>query len=84
MVAAEAQAHGRKHAVGKSASPRELKRANSAVASTGTGTPASTAACMVQRPSPESATWPANCSSVGFSASCPASRSSSQELTTLP
>src|SRR3954469_24436368 len=43
----------------KSASPRDEKRSNSDAESTGTGTPSSTAACTVQRPSPESLTRPA-------------------------
>src|SRR5262249_19314532 len=42
-----------------SASPRDAKRSKSDAASTGAGTPSSTAACTVQRPSPESLTWPA-------------------------
>ncbi len=41
-----------------SASPREENRSKSAEASTGAGTPVSTAACSVQRPSPESETRP--------------------------
>ena len=49
----------------KSASPREANRLNSEAASTGVGTPSSTAACTVQRPSPESLTWPAYSSSSG-------------------
>jgi len=64
----------------KSASPRELKRANSDAASTGTGTPTSMAASTVQRPSPESATRPAKPSSVALLPSWLARRSSSQEL----
>ena len=43
----------------QSASPREAKRLKSDAASTGAGTPSSTAACTVQRPSPESLTRPA-------------------------
>src|SRR5688572_8192483 len=68
----------------KSSWLRELKRANNAVARTGTGTPASTAVLTVQRPSPESATSPRNPSSVGLRASAALVRSSSQERTTLP
>jgi hypothetical protein len=49
----------------KSASPRELNRSYRAVVSTGTGTPSSMAALMVQRPSPESETLPANPVSAG-------------------
>ena len=44
----------------KSASPREVKRSYSAVVSTGAGTASSIAALIVQRPSPESETRPAN------------------------
>src|SRR6516162_7965287 len=47
------------------ASPRELKRSYSAVESTGTGTAASIAALIVQRPSPESETLPAKLVSAG-------------------
>ena len=49
----------------KSASPREVNRSYSAELSTGTGVPSSMAAEMVQRPSPESETWPENFSSFG-------------------
>ena len=62
----------------KSASPRELKRSNSAVVSTGVGVPVSIAASAVQRPSPESETRPARWSSDGSAASAAAARSSSQ------
>jgi hypothetical protein len=48
-----------------SASPRELKREQSAVLSTGVGTFASIAALIVHRPSPESETLPPNSASVG-------------------
>ena len=51
----------------KSASPRELNRSYSAVVSTGTGTASSMAALIVQRPSPESETRPANSESSGSS-----------------
>src|SRR5579863_1427260 len=43
----------------KSAWPRDSKRPYRAALSTGAGTPTSMAASTVQRPSPESATWPA-------------------------
>ena len=56
----------------KSASPRELKRAKSAVASTGAGTAWSIAAWIVQRPSPESDTRPANAERDGSFASAAA------------
>ena len=52
---------------GKSASPRELKRSYSAAVSTGAGTASSIAALIVQRPSPESETRPANFASAGSS-----------------
>ena len=68
----------------KSSSPRELKRENRAVASTGMGVPVSFAASSVQRPSPESETRPENFSSVGSSWRACAVRSSSHEATTLP
>src|SRR5262249_25427503 len=68
----------------KSASPRELKRSNSAVVSTGTGTASSIAALIVQRPSPESDTRPAKPCSAGSLTSAEADRSSSQEAMTLP
>ena len=48
------------------------------------GTPSSTAAITVQRPSPESLTRPPNFSSFGSSASASAVRSRSQLDTTLP
>ena len=56
----------------------------SALASTGVGAPRSMAACSVQRPSPESDTRLLRSSSVGSRCSAWASRSSSQDLTTLP
>ena len=68
----------------KSASPRELKRSYSAVVSTFAGTPSSTAASTVHRPSPESETRPAKPSRSGDAASAAAVRSSSHEATTLP
>src|SRR6185503_398394 len=68
----------------KSSWSRELKRAKSAVASTGTGTPASTAALIVQRPSPESATSPRKPSRPGLRARAALVRASSHERTTLP
>jgi hypothetical protein len=42
----------------KSASPRELKRWYRAALRTGVGTASSMPAAIVQRPSPESETWP--------------------------
>ena len=60
--------------------PRELKRENSAVVSTGVGTPSSIAAIEVQRPSPESDTRPENSFEVRGLATAPSAvRSSSQE-----
>src|SRR5207237_8004696 len=50
-----------------SAAPRELKRSYRAVVSTCAGTPSSTAAATVQRPSPESETFPWNPESCGSS-----------------
>ena len=64
--------------------PREEKRPYSAALSTGAGTASSIAAWIVQRPSPESETRPANFARSGLSASACAVRSSSQELITLP
>src|SRR5262249_264598 len=52
--------------------------------STGAGTPSSTAVLMVQRPSPESDTRPANFETAGSSANAAAVKSSSQATTTLP
>ena len=52
--------------------------------STGAGTASSIAALIVQRPSPESETRPANFASAGSSISEAAVRSSSQEAITLP
>ena len=49
-----------------SASPRELKRSYSAAVRTGAGTASSMAALIVQRPSPESETRPANFERVGI------------------
>src|SRR5205823_1574170 len=68
----------------QSASPREAKRLKSEAASTGAGTPSSTAACTVHRPSPESLTWPAYSSRLGDSCSACAVRSSSQDEITEP
>src|SRR5260370_15084020 len=63
---------------------RERKRVYSEAESTSAGTASSSAATMVQRPSPESCTAPVKVESSGFSASAMAVRSSSQEPTTLP
>ena len=52
--------------------------------STGAGTASSIAAMIVQRPSPESETRPANFDSDGSSSSAVAVRSSSHEAMTLP
>src|SRR5262249_21969687 len=68
----------------RSFSPRELKRAASAAPSTGAGTEVSMAACRVQRPSPESATWVRNSPSLASASNAWAVRSSSQERITLP
>ena len=53
----------------KSSSPRELKRSYSAALRTGAGTDSSIAAAIVQRPSPESDTRPANFARSGLSSS---------------
>ena len=50
----------------------------------GAGTPSSTAAITVQRPSPESETRPAKSARSGEAASAAAVRSTSQEPTTEP
>src|SRR6202035_516292 len=68
----------------KSASPRELKRSYKEAVRTGAGTPSSMAALMVQRPSPESETWPANSAKAGLLVKAAAVRSSSQDEMTLP
>src|SRR5207245_3332280 len=60
-------------------SPRELKRWNSAALKTGAGALSSIAAAIVQRPSPESLTWPANLLSCGSARSACAVRSSNQD-----
>src|SRR5215469_10572943 len=65
-------------------SSRERKRTNTSAESTSTGTASSMAASIVQRPSPESWTYPEYSASVGFSARAMAVKSSSQELITLP
>src|SRR5204863_2429348 len=67
-----------------SAFPCDSNRSNRAAASTGTGTPASMAVAIVQRPSPESDTGPENRFRSGSRASARAVRSRSQEDTTLP
>ena len=63
---------------------RDSKRWYSAAVMTSAGTPASTAASTVQRPSPESDTRPPNSSSSGDCARAAAVRSTSQELITDP
>src|SRR3546814_5415204 len=68
----------------KLCSSSERKRAKSAADRTYAGTASSTAAITVQRPSPESATWPVNLDSVSSRARAAALRSSSQEEITLP
>src|SRR6185295_6310465 len=68
----------------KSSSPREAKRSKSAAVRTCAGTASSLAAAIVQRPSPESDTRPANSSSPASPAKADAVRSSSQDVTTLP
>jgi hypothetical protein len=67
-----------------SASPRDAKRAKSAAVSTSAGTPSSTAAMAVHRPSPESETRPAKPSSWGEAARALAVRSKSHDATTEP
>ena len=64
--------------------PRELNRWNSAADRTGTGTPSSIAALIVQRPSPESLMVPSNRSRCGSTARAWAVRSSSQLEITEP
>ena len=84
-MAAETKAHGGKQPVGgESASPREENRWYKAVVNTGTGTPSSMAALIVQRPSPESETLPPNFESCASAASAVAVRSSNHEAITLP
>ena len=68
----------------KSASPREENRSYWAVVSTWAGTPTSTAAATVQRPSPESDTRPENPAALGSWSRAWAVRSSSQDPITLP
>src|SRR4051812_13800673 len=68
----------------QSASPRDAKRSKSDDTSTGAGTPSSTAASTVHRPSPESLTRPAYSSRSGDACSACAVRSSSHEVTTEP
>src|SRR5262249_27311640 len=64
---------------------REAKRAKSAALMTGTGTSSAMASAIVQRPSPESSTYPSIFSRCGPSASnARYSRSRSQERTTDP
>src|SRR5215213_2634955 len=63
----------------KWSSPLDANRSKSEAASTGAGTPMSTAALTVQRPSPESDTLPASPSSWGLAYRAAAVRSSSQE-----
>src|SRR5581483_2483607 len=66
--------------------PRSLdsNRSYSEAAMTEAGTPSSTAASTVHRPSPESDTRPLKCSRSGDLAKAAAVRSTSQELTTEP
>src|SRR6516225_2713404 len=64
--------------------PRDSNRSMSAAVITGAGTPWSTAARTVQRPSPESDTRPANSSSSGDRAKASAVRSTSHDPTTEP
>ncbi len=66
------------------ASWRERNRVNSDAAITSAGTASSIAACTVQRPSPESCTWPENFDSAGSSISAFAVRSISHDDSTLP
>src|SRR6266850_6877593 len=68
----------------KSSSPRDVNRWNNDAVRTGAGAVDSTAARIVQRPSPESDTRPEKRSSVGCSSREMAVRSSSHEATTLP
>ena len=64
--------------------PRELKRSYSDAVSTGAGVPSSIAAWIVQRPSPESETYPENLPKSGCSSRAVAVKSSNQDATTLP
>src|SRR6516164_11318045 len=63
---------------------RDSNRSYSDAAMTEAGTPSSTAASTVHRPSPESDTRPLNMSRSGDLANAAAVRSTSQELTTEP
>src|SRR5439155_4986607 len=63
---------------------RERKRRNSESASTGAGTPRSIASSTVQRPSPESSTYPRIFSRPGSLPNARSASSSSHERTTLP
>ncbi|NYJ08216.1 hypothetical protein [Petropleomorpha daqingensis] len=63
---------------------RDPNRENSAEVSVGAGTPASTAAIAVHRPSPESETRPENSARPGERTRAVAARSSSQDWMTLP
>jgi len=65
-MSAELVAHRGQQLVANSLAPRELKRWKSDALSTGAGTPSSIAASMVQRPSPESDTAPAELLQLGI------------------
>src|SRR5438045_8532914 len=64
--------------------PCDENRVNSDAVRTCAGTPISTAACTVQRPSPESDTRPLNSCSPGHATRACAVRSSNHEPTTDP
>ena len=85
-VSAELEAHGGEQPCRRSRPRRARRSARKArVVSTGTGTPSSMAALIVQRPSPESETRPANFVKVRvLQPSALAVRSSSHEAMTLP
>ena len=68
----------------KPAQSQSQSAAQGAAERTGTGTPSSIAALMVQRPSPESETRPANSERAASLTRLAAVRSSSQDATTLP
>src|SRR5262249_29399442 len=68
----------------KSASPREVRRSYSAADRMGTGTASSTAALIVQRPSPESDTRPWKLLSCGPLMSAEADRSRRQDASASP
>ena len=81
---AELLSHRREDLFANSPSSRELKRSKSEAVSTEAGTPSSTAASAVHRPSPESDTRPEKPARSGSSRSAVAVRSRSHDPTTEP